>query len=57
MLGVHLDLRGLSATQDLGDSWTQAAADGHVWDHGPDAARVCVDVCYVLPQGPMLTMF
>lgn len=24
---------------------TRAVAKGHVWVHGPGAAKVCVDVC------------
>lgn len=27
----------------------RAAAGGHVWDHGPTAIRVCVNVCLLLP--------
>ena len=33
-----------AATRRLGIIRTTAAAEGHVWDHDPTAARVCVAI-------------
>lgn len=38
------EVGGLLVTQGRGDVWAWAAAEAHVWNHGPVAAVVCVDV-------------
>lgn len=38
-----------TATQGLGNIWTQSAAEGRVWVHCTTTARICVDIfdsCY-----------
>lgn len=42
-----------AATQGHGDIWVQAAAEGHVYVHGPTLGRVCVDACESFASGTL----
>lgn len=40
-----------ATTRDHGDTWAQAATEGHVWVYGCMTAKVCVDVCGLCCHG------